>query len=464
MSDTRQIVHDEEEDEEPLHAELRLVFVGPGKIQEGPPYRLTDQKKLSIGRKDSCDIYLPDATASEQHATIWPVLTAQGWQVELRDSGSSNGTTVNGQKVKSVRLQDGDAIRIGSSFLIYRVHRVADDDTKIPELIGCSPAMRHLRKQIEVFAPTSAVILLQGESGVGKEVAAQALHTFSKRRGPMVATNCATIEKSLADSTLFGHVKGAFTGAVDDQIGLFQRAAQGTLFLDEVGELEPPVQSKFLRAVDTLTFARLGSVTVLKTDARVIAATKVDLQQAVQNGRFRDDLFYRLAGVRLHIPPLRERKEDILLLVQHFVQKRNPQLVISTALAEALLDYSFPGNIRELKSLIEKAIAVAVSRGSAELKLSYCRDQLEEKDTSLRGVRDTSMLHDAESRPQPESAEDQAAEPVKGRPTREELLSILNRCDWKILRVSKLTQWDRHTIRRWIKHYELTPPGPAASS
>ncbi len=459
MSDTEQIVQDETEEEEPLRAELRLVFVGPNKIQEAPPYRLADQKKLTIGRKDSSDIWLHDATASEQHASVWPTLTSQGWQVELRDSASSNGTTVNGQKIKSIHLQDGDVIRIGSSFLIYRVHRIPNEDAKIPELIGCSPPIRLLRKQIEVFAPTSAVILLQGESGVGKEVAAQAIHTLSKRRGPLVPINCATIEKSLADSTLFGHVKGAFTGAVDDHVGLFQRSAQGTLFLDEVGELEKPVQSKFLRAVDTLRFVRLGSSTEVKTDARVLAATKVDLQQAVHQDLFRDDLFYRLSGVRLHIPPLRERKEDILLLVQHFIQRKNPAMVITTALAEALLDYSFPGNIRELKSLIDKGLAVAASRNSGEIKLSYCRDQLEEKDTSLRGVRDTSMLHEVVPKP----VEDRAVEPVRGRPTREELESILTRCDWKILRVSKLTQWDRHTIRRWMKYYELTPPSPIAA-
>ena len=131
MSDTEQIVQDETEEEEPLRAELRLVFVGPNKIQEAPPYRLVDQKKLTIGRKDSSDIWLHDATASEQHASVWPTLTSQGWQVELRDSASSNGTTVNGQKIKSIHLQDGDVIRIGSSFLIYRVHRIPNEDAKL---------------------------------------------------------------------------------------------------------------------------------------------------------------------------------------------------------------------------------------------------------------------------------------------------------------------------------------------
>lgn len=455
MSDTKQIVEDDSEYEEPLRAELRLVFVGSNRIQDGPPWQLKDQKKFTIGRKDSCDIWLDDDTASEQHASVHSALTASGWQVELRDSGSSNGTIVNGQKVKSRFLEDSDVIRIGSSFLVFRVHRFSDEDGPIPDLIGCSPAMRFLRRQIVVFAPTSAVTLIQGESGVGKEVAAQALHTFSRRKGPLVTTNCATIEKSLADSTLFGHVKGAFTGAIEDHKGLFQRAMQGSLFLDEVGELDAPVQAKLLRAVDTLRFSPLGAQTEIKTDARVIAATKVDLQQAVQQSRFRDDLYFRLSGIRLHIPPLRDRREDILLLAQYFIRQKNPKATISTGLAAALLEYSFPGNVRELKSLIDKALAVAASRSSTELKRSYCKDELEEKATSLRGIPDTSMLHETDRPVQPAVPEE---EQIKGRPSKEELEAILVRCDWKILRVSKLTQWDRHTIRRWMKLYGLTAP------
>jgi transcriptional regulator with GAF, ATPase, and Fis domain len=244
-------------------------------------------------------------------------------------------------------------------------------------------------------------------------------------------------------------------GAIEDHKGLFQRAMQGSLFLDEVGELDAPVQAKLLRAVDTLKFSPLGAQTEIKTDARVIAATKVDLQQAVQQSRFRDDLYFRLSGIRLHIPPLRDRREDILLLAQYFIRQKNPKATISTGLAAALLEYSFPGNVRELKSLIDKALAVAASRSSTELKRSYCKDELEEKPTSLRGIPDTSMLHETDRPVQPSVPEE---EPIKGRPSKEELEAILVRCDWKILRVSKLTQWDRHTIRRWMKHYGLTAP------
>ena len=358
MSDTDQLIPEDLDDDEPLRAELRLCFVGSSGVRQGPPYQLQHEQDLQLGREKSCSLWIEDSVVSELHASVHPQLTDKGWQVELRDCESRNGTFVNGVKIDRCLLRSGDVIRVGNSLLHFQVSRIGDEDYPIPGVIGCSPAIRHLRTQIEVFAPTTNSILILGESGVGKEVVAQAIHKLSRRSGKLVATNCANIEKTLADSTLFGHKRGAFTGATEDRAGLFQTAHTGTLFLDEVGELAKDVQSKFLRALETKAFLPLGREHEVHSDARCIAATNVALTQAVDEGRFREDLYYRLAGVLLEVPPLRDRRDDILLLAQHFLPS---PLKLTAQLAEALMLHSWPGNVRELHHVIERALLLAPS-------------------------------------------------------------------------------------------------------
>jgi DNA-binding NtrC family response regulator len=235
------------------------------------------------------------------------------------------------------------------------------------EIVGTSAALKAVLKQVEVVAPTESTVLILGETGTGKELIARAIHTASSRsRRPFVKLNCAAIPTGLLESELFGHEKGAFTGAIAQRIGRFELADGGTVFLDEVGEIPIELQPKLLRVLQEREFERLGSTRTLRTDARLIAATNRDLRKMVEQRKFREDLFYRLNVFPINVPALRERSEDIPLLVNHFVQRfaRRMNRTIETIPAEtmaALTRYPWPGNIRELQNLIERA--VILSRG-----------------------------------------------------------------------------------------------------
>jgi len=234
-----------------------------------------------------------------------------------------------------------------------------------PDLIGNSAPMQAVYRWIGKVAAAAANICLYGESGTGKELVAQAIHTAGRRRGrPFVVLDCAAIPEGLMESEMFGHVRGAFTSAVGDRVGVFQLADTGTLFLDEVAELPLPLQAKLLRVIQQREFRRVGTSTPLRVDVRLIAATNRDLATLVQQGRFREDLFYRLDVLRFPLPPLRERKEDIPLLVTHFVQQLNqhrdqPLKGVTARTLKRLLQYDWPGNVRELQNCIERAGVLA---------------------------------------------------------------------------------------------------------
>jgi nitrogen regulation protein NR(I) len=227
-------------------------------------------------------------------------------------------------------------------------------------LIGDSPAMQRLCEMIEKIADTESTVLITGESGTGKELIAKTIHYASSRsEAPFIPVNCAAIPKDLLESELFGHEKGAFTGALNTRIGRFELANKGTLFLDEVGELAPHLQVKLLRVLQEREFERVGGIKTIKVDVRILAATNIDLEKAVKEGRFREDLYYRLNVIPLHVPPLRERREDIPLLMDHFAReyarkrKRQP-IRFSKEAMKALLNYEWPGNVREVKNLMER--------------------------------------------------------------------------------------------------------------
>ena len=229
-------------------------------------------------------------------------------------------------------------------------------------IIGESPALKEVLRQVEVVAPTDATVLLQGETGTGKEPLAHALHQLSARRDrPFVAVNCAAIPAGLLESELFGHERGAFTGALAQKLGRFELAHQGTLFLDEIGDMPLDLQPKLLRVLQEQAFERLGSTRTRRVDVRLVAATNRELAQMVREGTFREDLYYRLNVFPLTIPPLRERPEDIPLLVRHFVHTYAQRLrqridTIPTEVLDALVRYHWPGNVRELQNVIERAV------------------------------------------------------------------------------------------------------------
>ena len=233
------------------------------------------------------------------------------------------------------------------------------------EIIGTSNAMRGVYELIAQVAPSDATVLITGESGTGKELIAAELHRLSKRAGAaLIKINCAALPESIIESELFGHEKGAFTGAVKERKGRFELAHRGTIFLDEIGELSPQVQVKLLRVLQERELERVGATSTIKVDVRLIAATNRNLEEEVKAGRFREDLYYRLNVFPLHIPPLRERKSDLILLADHFTEKyaeKNSKLIkrISTPALDLLTSYSWPGNVRELENCIERAVILS---------------------------------------------------------------------------------------------------------
>lgn len=233
-----------------------------------------------------------------------------------------------------------------------------------PNIISNSPKMEEVMGLVARVAPSQATVLIRGESGTGKELIANAIHHASARADkPFLKVNCAAIPETLLESELFGHEKGAFTGALQKRIGRFEEADGGTLFLDEIGELPPTTQVKLLRILQEKEFQRLGSNVTLRVDVRIIAATHRNLEEAMKNGSFREDLYYRLNVISLHLPPLRERKEDLPLLIDHFLKKyselnQKKVLDLSKEARTLLLRYSYPGNVRELENLIERAVVL----------------------------------------------------------------------------------------------------------
>jgi DNA-binding NtrC family response regulator len=231
-------------------------------------------------------------------------------------------------------------------------------------LVGTSHGMQEVYRLIEVAAPTPAAVLISGESGTGKELVARTLHDLSPRsKGPFVAVNCAAIPETLLESEIFGHEKGAFTGALERRPGCFELAHEGTIFLDEIAEMNPGTQAKFLRILQDNTVRRLGGKTEIKVDVRVLAATNKDPVKAIQEGTFREDLYYRLNVVSLNLPPLRERRDDIPALVQAFIEEFNARYdkhirSVDEAVLNGLIASPWPGNVRELRNVLERAIIV----------------------------------------------------------------------------------------------------------
>jgi DNA-binding NtrC family response regulator len=316
-------------------------------------------KRLGTGA--GCDIRLTDPTVSRMHCE----LQLQSRAVRLIDEGSTNGTAIDGVRVFTAEIRPGSVLRVGSSEL--RLER-RDDPVVVPlargdrfgELLGKSVAMRRIYAILERAAKTDVTVLIQGETGTGKDVVARSIHAASPRaKGPFVAIDCGSIAENLIESELFGHVRGAFSGAAGDRRGLFEEAHGGTLFLDEVGELPVGLQPKLLRALETREVRRVGSNASKKVDVRVVAATNRPLARAVNEGTFREDLFYRLAVVEVQLPPLRARREDIPILAQHFHDRLSGGgEKLPEALVRSMSDRGWPGNVRELRNFVERIVSL----------------------------------------------------------------------------------------------------------
>jgi len=256
-------------------------------------------------------------------------------------------------KVRNL-LETGELVRE-----VERLRDEVEERQQLCGLVGRSDVMRSIFRTVERIAKAEATVLVTGESGTGKELVAQAIHELSGRsKGPFIAVNCGAIPRELIESELFGHEKGAFTGATDRRIGRIESADKGTLFLDEIGELDPAVQVKLLRALQERTFERVGSSSSITVDVRIVTATNRDLAQEVATGNFREDLYYRINVVPVALPPLRERREDIRLLAETFVARADPTKKLTRAATASLEGYNWPGNVRELQNAIEHGMAL----------------------------------------------------------------------------------------------------------
>jgi DNA-binding NtrC family response regulator len=340
-----------------------LVVYGPD-ANSLAPFALRDGV-WAIGRMPGDrTVALRDPRASRTHARLH--VTHGGSEVTLEDA-SANGTFLNGRRVDRAPLPDGSVLRIGDTLLLLRYPSPEPRNAAIEGLFGAAPSMCALRHDITRVAPDDATVLVQGESGTGKELVAQSIHRLSGRKGAFVPVNCAAITESVAESLLFGHVAGAFTGARQDHDGYFRAAQGGTLFLDEVGDLPESIQPKLLRAIETGAVLPVGASLPVACKVRLVAATHRDLQQEVELGRFRGDLFARLSQITLRTPPLREHREDILPLLRSTLGEAMNELPLDVV--EALLVDPWPYNVRQLLSVGKRVRILGAREGTADLNL-----------------------------------------------------------------------------------------------
>jgi DNA-binding NtrC family response regulator len=321
---------------------------------------IADGGEISVGTNPGNDLTLTDPSVSRHHCVI--AVRARGYQ--LSDLGSTNGTQVAGIGIDRAYIKPGIVIDVGQTKLRFdvlddRVHEPLASEERWGRALGRSAGMRRIFALLPKLAAADSTVLLEGETGTGKSLLADVIHDASPRRGaPFMVVDCGAIPPTLIESELFGHEKGAFTGAQAARRGVFEAAAGGTVFLDEIGELPLEMQPRLLRALDDRVVRRVGGNDQIRLDVRVIAATNRDLRAEVNRGRFRSDLFFRLATVRLRVPPLRERRDDIAVLACHFWAQFAGDAGAAPP-AELLTDWlkrEWPGNVRELRSAVERAV------------------------------------------------------------------------------------------------------------
>jgi len=337
---------------------------------------VVDGDVVTVGKLPSCSLVLTDPTVSRLHLRI--ARTDGGWV--LADLGSTNGTFLSGVRVREAPIEAGAIFRAGQVEIAFVPVRHDIDVEPWPEehfegLIGRSLAMRRLFGLMARVAETDATVLLQGETGTGKGAFARALHRASRRReGAYVVVDCGSVQRQLVESELFGHEKGAFSGAYQQRTGAFEHADGGTIFVDELGELELEMQPKLLRVLDAREVRRIGGDATIPVDLRVIAASRRDLAREVERGVFREDLYFRLSVVTLTIPPLRERAEDIPRLVEHFLaeaaeRRGAPAPRLAPETLDRLTSHDWPGNVRELRNTVERALLLSTVRPGNQLRV-----------------------------------------------------------------------------------------------
>ncbi|MBX7101825.1 MAG: sigma 54-interacting transcriptional regulator [Myxococcaceae bacterium] len=409
---------------------------------------VSDKERIRIGAHSSNDLVLAeDRTASRHHFEIQ--YTERGYL--LIDLNSTNGTFLDGRRIERAYLSTGSQMRAGSSTVTFspideEVTVEPDRDGQLSGMVGQSVKMRQIFGLIKKIAPMDVSVVIQGETGTGKELVARAIHENSgRKKGPMVVLDCGAIPPNLIESELFGHEKGAFTGAVASRPGAFERANGGTIFLDELGELRLDLQPKLLRVLENREVRRVGGNDVIEVDVRVIAATNRDLVKEIQSGQFREDLYFRLSVINIQLPPLRQRRDDI----PHIIRKElgDPEIVakhgrkrFSPAALSMLMAYPWPGNIRELMNVLSHVLTFSDGEEIDVVHLP-ARVQGQQKEQPLPFNEHLSF----------KDAKEQLLENFE----REYIGQVLKRCDGNISRAARESGLHRKSIERLVKKYAL---------
>ena len=406
-------------------------------------------RPIYFGSSPECEMTLTDKTVSRRHLlAAW-----EGEQVVLRDQGSTNGTFIQGSRFKEITIGFGAEFKLGRTVIKYLPEEEIVDPEPIEQnafghLIGGDTKMRQLFKLMQDVAATDATVLIEGETGTGKELIAEEIHNHSHRKdGPFIVFDCGSVPRELIESALFGHVKGSFTGAIGDRKGAFADAHGGTIFLDEIGEMALDLQPSLLRVLDKKAVRKVGSNTYEKIDVRVVAATNRDLRAEVAKKAFREDLYYRLAVIRLSVPPMRERGSDIPLLIEWFIEKFSPKgtMKVSPEDMNRLRRHSWPGNVRELRNTIERACLLG--RG----EYINLDDALHEEATPSLGIRTDLPFKEAKG---------QLVEMFE----REYIEDLMRRHRMNLSAAAREAQIDRKHLRELIRKYDLDPRGKVSDA
>ena len=419
---------------------------------------------LVIGREP------PPGGLSLQHHAVSRVharIHRRGEAWIITDLDSRNGTMVDGAKVEEIVLEDLDEVRIGDAifkfvargveaYAPYRIDGAHAPGTRRPArmtaLVG-GAQLAQLALQLEAIATADLSVLLLGDTGTGKEVAAQALHEASGRSGRFCAINCAAIPMHLLESELFGYKRGAFSGADRDKPGLVRAAHGGTLLLDEIGDMPLDAQAKLLRLIETREVLPLGATTGEKVDVRLVSATHRDLDQLIADGKFRGDLFARIHGFTTRLPPLRARKEDLFLLLRHMLSRHgHPSMGVSMPFMAALCHHDWPYNVRELEGVVRRALALADAETprTVQLEMRHLPETIERAMESYgKPLERAEPVSARASRPPPQVRAEA--------PTEEEMRALLARHRGNITAIARELGKDRVQIHRWMKRYGLSP-------
>jgi len=413
-----------------------------GEVNLGRGSTRSYEESRQAGQSRTLEVKVDDGSMSSNHARIFKLMN--GFVIE--DRGSKNGTRVNGEKITRQSLTNGDVIEVGRTFFIYRDSLViSPDDPPIfettaesciaPGLATLLPALHRTYSQLATIARAALPILITGETGAGKEVLSRAVHHLSGRSGPFVAFNCGALPETLVEAELFGHRKGAFSDAKEDRPGLVRAAHGGTLFLDEMGELKPPAQAALLRVLEESEVRPIGATMAIKVDVQFVSATNRSLEKMVAAGSFRADLYHRLAGHIVPLVPLRERREDLGLIVgvllKRHAGKNAADIRINSSAWRKLLAHGFPGNARELDKALHAAVALAQGGEiGAEHLPNWVREEASEAPESERGDND---------------------------PLRDDLVRHFREQKGNVSAVARVMGKARVQVQRWMKRFKIDP-------